>query len=194
MDAMSPWPALIKRLRFLSCLKQSELAQQLGVEQGTVSRWERGVYVPDIPVQRVLRDMLQKLEPHIKPEVMEQMPVRVLLYDLREPGRLDCCSMPVAKDYEMDVRTMRQCNLEPLWTQSLRHMFEDIWSTDEYKTSEIAMVKAVIFRISQKWYHITAMPLYASNQMMFTAAETAPPAGLSKDQCLVKIFTADELV
>ena len=61
----TPWPALVRRLRFISNLKQTDLADLLGVEQGTVSRWERATYVPDIPVQRRIRDMLHRLEPAI---------------------------------------------------------------------------------------------------------------------------------
>ena len=74
MDAMTLWPALIKRLRFLASLKQCELAQQLGVDQAMVSRWERGVYVPDIPLQRVLRDRLRVLQPTISAEYIEASP------------------------------------------------------------------------------------------------------------------------
>ncbi len=73
MQALTPWPALVKRLRFLSSLKQDELAQQLGVDQATVSRWERGTYAPDIPVQKRLRDMLHRLEPIIGPAAVEAM-------------------------------------------------------------------------------------------------------------------------
>ncbi len=61
MDAVTPWPRLVKRVRFLSSLKQDELAQQLSVDQGTVSRWERGTSAPGIPVQKRLRDMLHRL-------------------------------------------------------------------------------------------------------------------------------------
>ena len=64
---VTPWPGLVKRVRFLSSLKQDDLAQHLGVDQGTVSRWERGTYAPDIPVQKRLRDMLHRLEPAIGP-------------------------------------------------------------------------------------------------------------------------------
>lgn len=55
-------------------MKQSELAQQLGVDQGTVPRWERGVYEPDIPMQRVLRERLRTLRPIISLQYIEQLP------------------------------------------------------------------------------------------------------------------------
>ena len=61
-------------------------AQQLGVDQGTVSRWERGIYAPDIPVQKRLRDMLHRLEPIIGPAAVEAMPVIAILYDSDHMG------------------------------------------------------------------------------------------------------------
>jgi transcriptional regulator with XRE-family HTH domain len=33
------WPALVRRLRFVLAVTQLQLAQRLGVERATVSRW-----------------------------------------------------------------------------------------------------------------------------------------------------------
>ncbi len=57
------WGPQLRRLRRLRALKQAALADQLGVDQATVSRWENGRQVPDLGMQRRLRDMMRRIEP-----------------------------------------------------------------------------------------------------------------------------------
>lgn len=54
------WAEQIRCLRRTRLLKQAALAATLGVDQATVSRWERGRCVPDLAVQRRLRDLLRR--------------------------------------------------------------------------------------------------------------------------------------
>ncbi|WP_046866756.1 helix-turn-helix transcriptional regulator [Microvirga massiliensis] len=55
---MSAWDGLIKRYRMINGLTQAALAEVLGVEQATISRWERGNHTPDLSIQRKLRDLI----------------------------------------------------------------------------------------------------------------------------------------
>ena len=109
MDAVTLWPALIKRLRFLASLKQCELAQQLGVDQATVSRWERGVYVPDIQLQRVLREKFRDLQPTISPQYIESLSsltgVNYLGFE-----RIKAWSEVAAGLYDLTPEQMREAN------------------------------------------------------------------------------------
>ena len=65
-DAIAPhaiatdWPAHIRQFRRLRALKQANLADMLDVDQATVSRWESGRVVPELAVQRRLRDMMHR--------------------------------------------------------------------------------------------------------------------------------------
>ena len=52
------FPAGLRQVRVSSGLTQSELAEMLGVDQATVSRWERGAQMPDAEMQTKLRDIL----------------------------------------------------------------------------------------------------------------------------------------
>lgn len=52
------WHNLIKGHRHRNGLKQEVLALQLGVNQATISRWERGIDIPNVAMQRRLRDLL----------------------------------------------------------------------------------------------------------------------------------------
>ena len=194
MDVASSWAAIIKRLRFLSSFRQSELAQQLGVDQGTVSRWERGIYVPDVNMQKRLRDMLHKLEPAINSNAIEAMPVISLSYSIDHFGVLCCCSDIVANEYGIPLKGMRYKNLESLWTPSVRNMQEILYAQDGWKNREIAFLKATIYRISNKWFAMTASPIWESDQLLYFGAETTPPPDLPKDRCLVEVYTKDAMV
>lgn len=54
------WAREIRRFRQLNGLKQFALADVLNVDQATVSRWERGVQIPDIATQMRLRTLIQQ--------------------------------------------------------------------------------------------------------------------------------------
>jgi len=51
------WSKKIKELRYFKCLKQETLAIQLGVSQGSVSKWERGTAIPPSEAQIQLQNM-----------------------------------------------------------------------------------------------------------------------------------------
>jgi len=53
------WAAQLRRFRRLRTIKQAALAEMLGVDQATVSRWEGGRQVPDLGIQRRLRALMQ---------------------------------------------------------------------------------------------------------------------------------------
>jgi DNA-binding XRE family transcriptional regulator len=194
MNAMSPWPALIKRLRFLSSLKQCDLAQQLGVDQGTVSRWERGVYLPDVWMQKRLRDMLQRSEPMLPPSTIEAMPVLALLYCARNMGLLTCCSHIVAEQHGMAVEDMRNINLAPWWTDSLQEMHETLHDADGWRSGEIAVAKAKVFRITGQWCDVTAVPVSGADLVFFTAEQAQTPPEIPTSKCELTTISNDELI
>lgn len=44
-------------------MKQATLAELVGVDQATVSRWERGRQSPDLGMQQRLRDLMRRIDP-----------------------------------------------------------------------------------------------------------------------------------
>jgi transcriptional regulator with XRE-family HTH domain len=52
------WKRIITAYRTSRGLKQTALAGILGVNQSTISRWERGIEAPTVAMQRRLRDLL----------------------------------------------------------------------------------------------------------------------------------------
>jgi transcriptional regulator with XRE-family HTH domain len=57
------WGQQIRAFRRQRLIKQSVLAEMAGVDQATISRWERGLQLPDVQMQRRLRDLLRKATP-----------------------------------------------------------------------------------------------------------------------------------
>jgi transcriptional regulator with XRE-family HTH domain len=55
---MISWGQVIIRYRHLNGLTQAAFGELVGVEQATVSRWERGNQRPDLSVQKRLRGLL----------------------------------------------------------------------------------------------------------------------------------------
>lgn len=63
-SGLEDWGAQLRRFRRLRALKQSALAEMVGVDQATVSRWESGRQSPDLGTQQRLRDLMRRIEPH----------------------------------------------------------------------------------------------------------------------------------
>lgn len=60
------WAALIRRVRRHKLMTQSDLAAALDVSQGTVSRWESGLFEPELRYQSLLRDFLRENRPDLE--------------------------------------------------------------------------------------------------------------------------------
>lgn len=58
MATSFPWHEKLRAFRAARGLTQVALAEMLGVDQATVSRWERGTVAPDFSAQRRLRDLI----------------------------------------------------------------------------------------------------------------------------------------
>jgi transcriptional regulator with XRE-family HTH domain len=52
------WPAQLRRFRRNNLLKQATLAEMLGIDQATISRWETGRIAPPLSAQRRIRDLI----------------------------------------------------------------------------------------------------------------------------------------
>ena len=193
MDAVTPWPRLVKRVRFLSSLKQDELAQQLGVDQGTVSRWERGTYAPDIPVQKRLRDMLHRLETIVQPAAVEAMPIPAILYSAEHIGLSVAASQPYADVFNKRTEEMRDLMIRDNWSESIRNMWDALTASDAWKSNDIAFGVATLFLPNQKWGRFTLMPIGGASLLLATGVEIPPPDDLNPHEFKLAITTKDEL-
>jgi DNA-binding XRE family transcriptional regulator len=56
---LTDWPAQIRRHRRLQALKQATLAEAVGVDQSTISRWESGAVLPEPKIQQRLLALMR---------------------------------------------------------------------------------------------------------------------------------------
>jgi PAS domain S-box-containing protein len=61
--APEDWAGQLRRFRRRRALTQMAFAELMGVDQTTVSRWESGRQVPELGMQRRLRDLVRRVEP-----------------------------------------------------------------------------------------------------------------------------------
>lgn len=62
---MMQWAAGIRRLRQSNGWKQTTLAEMIGVDQATVSRWERGLQTPELSVRKCLVELMRRRVPEL---------------------------------------------------------------------------------------------------------------------------------
>jgi transcriptional regulator with XRE-family HTH domain len=70
---MNDWRTQLRLLRRYHGLKQAVLAEMLNVDQGTISRWERGVSEPDLSRRKRLRDLMWKFGTRLECDVRRLM-------------------------------------------------------------------------------------------------------------------------
>jgi transcriptional regulator with XRE-family HTH domain len=194
MDAASPWPALIKRLRFLSSLKQAELALQLGVDQATVSRWERDVYVPDICVQKRLRDMLLKLEPIVDRAFVEQAPALMAVTHIGNAGHIECMSRLVSDTYQRTPDEMRGVEVYDFTTESILKVLLGLNANEAWCKGEVASWKVVMQQCDRSWAKYSGAPMGQSGLCMWIGGTAWPPKAALKDGFQLTVIPFDELV
>ena len=192
MDAVSPWPALIKRLRFLSSLKQGELAQQLGVDQGTVSRWERGVYVPDIGLQRVLRERLRTLHPIISLQYIEQLPsltgVNYLGFE-----RIKAWSQVAAGLYGLTSEQMREANPEGILTYNCLETAQALHDNPDWMNGHAISFKVIVERMPDNFVEICGTPINGTGLYLWNAIRAERPPGFISGPRNIEFQTYDEI-
>jgi len=194
MDAMTPWPALVRRLRFLSSLNQDELAQQLGVDQCTVSRWERGTYVPDIPMQKRLRDMMRKLEPTIDRAFVEGAPALVVVSHIGNAGHSECMSRLVSDTYQRSPAEMRDIEVYPISTESIRKVLFELNANEAWCKGEVASWQVVIKQNDGSWAQYSGAPIGQTGLCMWIGGLVTPPEIVLKDGFQLIVNPFDEII
>lgn len=188
------WAPEIKRLRLIQSRTQGQFAEIMDVEQGTISRWERGRDVPDLEHQRQLRDMLHKLEANIPPSAIESMAGIALLYRTTEPGLLAASSVRAAHEHGSSAMEMRGRNIAKQWPDSVREMQELLMQSKAWHSGCVALVRAKAFRINGQWCDVTGLPINGAGLILWTATTAVALPNISPNHCQIEIFNKDEMI
>jgi len=190
----TPWPALVRRIRLLSSLKQSDLADLLGVEQATVSRWERGIHIPDIALQKRMRDMMYKLEPGIDRAFVEQAPSLVAVTHIGNAGHIECMSQLVSDTYQRAPAEMRNIEVYALTTDSILKVLLGLNTNDAWCRGEVASWQVVMQQCDGSWARFSGAPIGQSGLCMWIGGFATPPETPLKDGFQLIVNPFDEMV
>ena len=138
--------------------------------------------------------MLHRLEPAIPPAAIVAMPIRALLYCSQTLGLLSSVSEIVAREYGFSTHEMRYKNIAPMWPESVREMHERLDDMDAWRSGDVVLVRAKIFRINNKWCDTTAVPVAGSGLVFFTAGLSQTPPAIDTCHCELTVVTKDEMV
>lgn len=190
---MVSWPTFVKRLRFTLGVTQAHFAENLGVDQGTVSRWERGVVVPDLGIQRRLREIMRTVQPAISARAIEQMPVMACTMHLSNMAVVSSISAVAAASYERCPAEMRESSMFELLSESSRELIARLDATPQWRGGEFAAYEATIQRIDGKWARGIGTPIGDTGHVFWTAATTGPPDDLEGNIYRLVFLSFDEM-
>jgi transcriptional regulator with XRE-family HTH domain len=120
------WAWIIKRFRESIRLTQATFSELLGVDQATVSRWESDKQIPDLSMQKRIRDMLSRADaiPHeafVRALVRAQSGVASVL----DAGwNVVDFSQPLASRLGRDQEKLRGANLRDYATHRVNTMLD----------------------------------------------------------------------
>lgn len=137
------WRDQIRRYRRVHGLTQAALGEQLNVEQATVSRWERGTHVPELGMQRRLRDLMR--DPSSRSDLAFFHRIQCALSAVKVANRSAvnmAASAQAAQLHGVRLTDLAQCNYRQYFTDLL----ESQWGTacqSGFFAGDVASVKVV---------------------------------------------------
>jgi DNA-binding XRE family transcriptional regulator len=137
------WTTQLRRFRRQRALKQVALADMLGVDQATVSRWESGRQSPDLGMQRRLRSLMQQAGPRQEVLLRHWIDTAVGFTSLTDENRVAVAASPSFCAYHgVDASDLVGMSTVPAFTEEL----EQLWgiAVDHgFLEGDIASVTAV---------------------------------------------------
>jgi len=190
---MVSWPTFVKRLRFALGVTQAHFAENLGVDQGTVSRWERGVVAPDLGMQRRMRDMMRSIQPAISARAIEQMPVMACTMYQSDMGTVSSISSVAAAAYDRGVAELRETPIFDLLSESSRELVTHLNAMPQWRAGEFAAYEAIIQRVDGTWARGIGTPIGDTGHVFWTAATIECPDDLAGDIYKLVFLSFDEM-
>lgn len=189
-----PWPALVGRLRFLMNVNEAQFADHLGVDERSVTRWERGTLIPERTTQKILRDKLHNLEPTISGKAIEAMPFIAAVH--ANTALELCCvaSQPYADPYKMRARELRYTPIGHIWGDSLEQAAEELANNEAWKSGECAYACSTILRPDGRWVRYAGSPIGIEDMALWIGALTDTPPHLKDGGFELSVTTLDELL
>lgn len=188
------WPSLIKRTRFAYSLSQSQLGDILGVDQGTISRWERATTTPELDIQKRIRDMLRRHDPSLSVAGIARLPTVSALVYQDNISKIRAISKIAAAAYNMTPEEAIDKDFAYVLPASILRSYAEIMDHAAWRNCEAAGYETVLKRGDGQWYQCLGLIVGPSNIVTWNAAPTKPPPDARRAITAAKVITLDELV
>lgn len=157
---MSDWKAQLLLLRRYHGLKQAVLAEMLNVDQGTVSRWERGVSEPDLSRRKRLRDLMWTFGTRLECDVRRLMASPM-------GGKIICSTKNIILDLSLppdEAALVDKSNIIGQDSRKIRKdsAYNELWDShlSEIVSGNFAGIHSIYFSsITNKWTESYTVPV-----------------------------------
>ncbi len=189
----NPWPRLLKQLRFQNSYTQTKAADLFGVDQTTWSRWERGKITPELDVQRMVRDLLNRCDVSLRHDFIERLPTLSAVIYRDNIFKSRCWSWKLAEPYRICPEEARDQNMESHFTGNTRELYAQVAEDPAWKDGSLAILECIVFRVNQRWSKVVSAPIGGTPYMTWNAAYIDDVTDTRHLEQSYKITTFDEL-
>ena len=190
----NPWPKLLKQLRLVYSYTQGQAAHLVGVDQTTWSRWERGKTIPEVDIQRMVRDLLNRRDPSLTHQYIERLGNLTAVVYRHDLCKLHYWSWKAAEAYRIRPQDVRDTDMRHMFPQAMQELYEQIMADPAWKTGNAAIYESMIFRPNGKWVKATGAPIAGSPYVMWSGIEVDDITCARLLHHEYKIITFDEIV
>ncbi|MGA7323018.1 MAG: helix-turn-helix transcriptional regulator [Rhodomicrobium sp.] len=181
MTSLQEAPFLTRRARLLSGMTQTQFAEMFGVEDTTVSRWERGKLKPNPKVWKRIREIALRAATPLDAEVIRRSHVYKFIAWMNNLTEPKVVSRGIAIAM-MKVGIMpheltgawwaAEAHKSPQYPISVFHALEEIQADKGWLQGQIAFAEAHAYSLKlRKWMHIMVAPLPDSSTALIEGAE-----------------------
>jgi len=196
---VTEWSVLVKGYRRENGLKQDALAYLLGVDQTTVSRWERGKDIPSLAMQKRLRDMMWQREDSALEAV-----ARLVRFN---PGRATLL-MPGTKVIEVSEPTARRYKSAPSAMRGdlyRKFVGDDFYERQMVPVGDAGIYNGEVARVeslnrmsledgTKRFTHSSIVPVHCASGVFVCSLMQEVSAKEAAHLPKMKVYRYDELV
>jgi len=196
---MAEWSVLIRSYRKENGLKQDALAYLLGVDQTTISRWEREIDTPSVALQKRLRDLFWKREDSVIDGAVRMIRSSPARASLVVPGtKIIEISEAQAVFFHSSSGDMRGCLMRDFYGQDYYEQYMLPLAELGIYTGEVTRIDLITqvnrAEEDEKYSHTSITPLCSSSGVYAVSQSQFISSAIAKSQPSRMVYRFDELV
>lgn len=188
---------LARRARLLLGMTQKQFAEMFGVEDATVSRWERGKLKPNPKVWKRIREIALRAATSLDHDVLKRSPVYKFVAWMNDLT----CPVVVSRGISLAMIKVgimpheltgswwaEVARNSPFYDISIVHALEEIQDDRAWLAGDIAFAEAHAYAIKLRtWVNLMVAPLPDNNTALIEGAEAGMNSGTGYWVRLVRV-------